>query len=327
VTKTGDPAAIVAALRAAESFLVTTHANPDGDAIGSVLAAYHLLRALGKTAVTCVCNDPVPHPYQDLPGADLILGVPDDPLPVEAVVILDVARRDRLGEVADQIPPDATVIVIDHHLDDAPCGEVNFVDTSYAAAGEIVVELFAVAGVPLSREAAECAYVAQITDTGGYRFSNTNARSHRIAAALVEAGVDVAAVNRRIFDVMARPKLALLKKVLARQAFDAGGRVAYAQLTAQDIAEAGALGGDLDGLVNYLRNIEDVDVGILFREVDAKTTKVSVRSYGGFNAAVFLGQFDGGGHAAAAGATVAFPLDATRARVLDALTTALEQSP
>ncbi len=326
MTKMADLAGIAAELRAAESFLVTSHSNPDGDAIGSILATYHFLRALGKTAITCVSSDPVPRVYQWLPGASNIVGPGVELPPFEVAVVVDVARRDRFDDVAKRIGPEVKVIVIDHHIEERPCGHVNFVDPSYAAVGEILVELFAEAGVPIPREAAVCAYVAQVTDTGGYRFSNTNARSHRIAAMLVEAGVDVSGISHRVFDVISVPKVKLLERVLAHRGFSAGGRVAWSELTVKDMTNVGATGEDLDGLANYLRNIEGVEVGILFQEIDAQSTKVSLRSQAGFNCADFLQQFGGGGHPAAAGGTLDMPLCQTRALVLERLSVVLDGS-
>ncbi|HOZ46722.1 MAG TPA: bifunctional oligoribonuclease/PAP phosphatase NrnA [Candidatus Hydrogenedentes bacterium] len=321
-----DLAGVASLLRSGNSFLVTSHENPDGDAMGSLLAIAHLLHSLGKDRVHLVSADPVPAIYRDLPWAERIADASGPWPEINVVVVLDVARKDRFEAVARRINPGMIVVVIDHHREASPCGDFHFVDPSYAATGEIVVELFEAAAMPLSREAAHCLYVAQATDTGGYRFSNTNARSHRIAARLIEAGVDAAAINERIFEVMPRPKFALLKRVLENQRFAIQGRVAYTCLQASDLDATGARGEDLEGLVNFMRNIEGVDVGILFREVDAATTKVSFRSRRVFDSAAFLERFGGGGHAPAAGATIPEPLDEVCRRVLSDLTAALEDS-
>jgi len=297
-------AGLVALLREADSFVLTSHANPDGDSIGSILAMRHLLHAMGKTRIACVIDGPVPRLYEWLPGAHGISGHSGLPDPVDMAVILDVSRRGRLGLSADAVAASSRVLVIDHHLDDAPDGDFHYVDPAASAIGEIIVELFMEAGIPLTREAAECAYVSMATDTGGFRYANTTPKSHMIAAKLIEAGIDVSDISSRIFDVMSQAKFELLRRVLHRVQLDLGGRLAYAVLTQQDMNEAAARSEDADGLVNYLRNIEGVEVGILFREVDATATKVSIRSRDGFNCASFLAQFGGGGHARAAGATM-----------------------
>jgi len=290
--------------------------SPDGDAIGSMLGIYHLLRALGKESVICVSEDPVPRMYQWLAGADRVEVADGSPRAVDVAILVDAARTDRLGKAAAAIPAGAKMVVLDHHLEEEPEGDVWVIDPAYAAVGEIVVELFGVAGVPVSREAAECVYVSLITDTGGFRFANTTPRSHRIAAQLLETGIDVAEISSRVFEVMAAAKFELLRRSLRRMKRCLDGRVAYTTITLKDMKEACACGEDLDGLVNYARNIEGVDIGILLREVDAETTKVSFRSRNSFNCARFLGQFGGGGHAAAAGATLHMPLKAAQRLIL-----------
>ena len=317
-------AGVVDALRAGSSFLVTAHANPDGDAIGSTLAMGAFLRALGKDAVHCISPDPVPHVYQWLPGAASMLDATHAPPAFDTLVIVDVAQRARLGKVGDMILPHVTAIVVDHHLEASPFGDMGFIDPTYAACGEIIVELFETARLPLSREAAECAYVAQTTDTGGFRYANTNARSHRIAARLLEYGIDVMDISSRVFDTMRAAKFHLLRRVLDRMHFDAGGLIAHSYVTTRDLTELNAKTQDIDGLINFIRNIEGVIVGTLFYEVDATTSKVSLRSRQGFNSALALQTFGGGGHQGAAGALIHLPLDEAKSAVLAHVRTLLE---
>jgi phosphoesterase RecJ-like protein len=320
-----DLHAILAELRRAGSFLITSHTNPDGDAVGSTLAAYHLLRAMGKEAVRCVNDDPVPRLYQWLPGADQVQRSDRiaGPVQVDVILAVDGARKARLGKAAELCVPTARSIAIDHHLEEHPEGDLVFIDPTYSAVGEILYELFVLAGAPLSREAATCLYVSITTDTGGFRFTNTTPRSHRIAAALLEAGVDAADVSARVFDVMSVPKSEMLRRALDRMRRAANGRLAYSILTAQDMEEAKAQTEDTDGLVNFARNIEGVDVGILFRELGPNRTKVSMRARNPFNCARFLEPLGGGGHSAAAGVVLDMPLDEACARVVEQARSAL----
>lgn len=317
-----DLPGILAALRDGDSILVVSHENPDGDAVGSMLALGLLLQAMGKRVV-CACDGPVPRVHQWLAGAGGVLGPESAMPPCDTVVIVDVARMDRLGRLKDRLPSGTRRIVIDHHIEDDPCGDLNFIDRSYAAAGEIVTELFVLAEIPLTREAAECLYVAQTTDTGGFRFSNTNARSHRLAALLLDAGADASGISQRVFDEMPRAKFALLRRVIERSRFAEGGRVAHSYLTRQDFIDAGADDEDADMLINFLRNVAGVEAAFLFREIPGGNTKISCRSCGGFDAAAFLRGFGGGGHAAAAGATVSDSLEETCSAVLAAASRAL----
>jgi len=319
-----DLPALVEELKAARSFLITSHVSPDGDAVGSMLALKGLLQALGKTEITCALADPVPAIYADLPGAKSIAGPGIETPKYDLAIIVDVARLNRTGGIATWIGEQQKVAVIDHHLEEHPEATLGFVDASYAATGEIIVDLFDAAGAELTPDAAHCAYVAQITDTGGYRYSNTNARSHRIAARLHEVAIDHAAICSDVFDMFSRPKILLMKTVLDRMELSCGGRVATSYVNQEDIDEVGGKKEDLNGLVNYLRNIDGVVVGILFTGVDATTTKASVRSARTFNAAAFLKEFGGGGHAAAAGVTLDLDVDTARQRLLDRLEALLE---
>lgn len=311
-----DLAGVVGELRKADSFLVSTHVSPDGDAIGSMLGMYHLLRALGKRRITCACADAVPRLYRWLPAVEEVVDVSGVQGPYDLVVIVDVSRRSRIGNVSDAIPAGTPVLVVDHHLDDEPCGDVNFIDPSYAAVGEIIADLFEAAGLCMSREAAECAYVALTTDTGSFRFSSTTARSHRVAARMLDAGIDVGEISGRIFDAMTLAKFRVMAHVLSHLQFAQGGRVAFGEVTLREIQELDSTGEELDGLINFARNIDGVEVAMLLKEVGPACTKVSLRSRPSFNSAVFLQRFGGGGHAAAAGATLALPLREARARLL-----------
>lgn len=324
MTKTNRLEDVLDAVHAGQSFLVTSHALPDGDAIGSTLAMAGLLRALGKQNVYAANPDGAPRLYQWLPGTNGLLTKRDAKPAFDTLIIMDVAQRERLGPIAEWIDPQTRVIVIDHHLEQNPCGELNFIDPSYAAVGEICVDLFNAAQLPLSQDDAINAYVAQITDTGGFRFSNTNPRSHRIAAQLLETGIDVFDISQRIFEVLSHPKAELLRRVLERRKVADCGRAAYSQLGLTDMKEANAGDEDAEGLVNYLRNLEGVEMGILMREAAPDRTKVSARAKGPINAADFLKPFGGGGHKGAAGATIPLPLDTVKPMILDRLNALLE---
>jgi len=316
---------LVEELRQRESFLITSHVNPDGDAIGSILALQQLLHGLGKQKVICALADPVPVVYRTLKGGDKIIDCSGEAPEFDTAIIVDASSRERTGCVGDWIGTDKRVIVVDHHLVDEPEGAVGFIDASYAAVGEIIAELFELAGVPLTREAAHCAYVAQITDTAAYRFSNTNVRSHHIAAKLLATGLDVATISRDVLDIMPVSKVQLLRHILDRMVLRGDGRIAASYLTEADFSAAKGSKEDLTGLVNYAGNIEGVLVGLLFNAVEPSLTKVSMRARPPFNAAAFLGQFGGGGHAAAAGATFEAPLEEVQPMLLDRLEAALAE--
>ena len=313
---THDLREIAEALTSSQSLLIATHVNPDGDAIGSILALRCLLESLGKQRITCACADPVPRIYAWLPGADTIQDTLSDEFPYDTVVILDASRRERVGDLANHMDGQATVVVIDHHLEKAPEGDLNFVDPTYSSTGEIVLELFDEMQKPLEREAAECVYVALVTDTGGFRFNNTTARTHRAAARLYETGIDASAINARLFETYSLARLRLLQCLLNTVEFHERQRVALSHISLADMASTNATNEDIEGMVNVTRNVEGVEVAIFLREMDPTTTKVSFRSRAAVNSAELAQHFGGGGHAAAAGATLALPLERAGQEVL-----------
>ncbi len=316
---------IVQEIREGDSFLLLSHAAPDGDAIGSMLCMYHLLRAIGKNDVTCLNDDTVPRIYSWLPGAELLQSSAafSAPLPASHAIVVDAASKARVGAAGNLVEPNARWIAIDHHPDERSTMDLAFVDPAYSAVGEILVELFDEAQIPLSIEAATCAYVSITTDTGGFRYANTTARSHRIAARLIEAGVDAAEVSSRVFDMMSVAKFDIMKRVVERIQRIADGRVAYSMLTLKDLRETSAKSEDVDGLINFARNIEGVELGIMFRETGPLATKVSMRSRRSFNCGEFLEALGGGGHAGAAGATIEMSLTETRRMILERVRSAL----
>jgi phosphoesterase RecJ-like protein len=239
-------------------------------------------------------------------------------------VIADANSLERIGEVASAVADDTTVAIVDHHLTEERNGSYHYIDSNYAATGEMVVELFDAAGVPLDHAVAECIYVALSTDTGNFRYANTTPRSHRIAARLIEAGISVREITSRVIDTMTLGKFRLLSRLLDRAEMGAGGRVAHAYITEDDLIETAALPEDVDGLINYLRNLEGVELAILFRQSEPQLTKVSFRSQPAINSAKISQFFGGGGHAMAAGASLPWPLDEARARLFQYLRDTLQ---
>jgi phosphoesterase RecJ-like protein len=321
---TTDAQGIAAALRAcADPVLVSAHENPDGDAVGSLLAMCHLVRAIGKRAA-CVTADPVPDIYCWLPGVECIQRPDEVEGPFNTLVIVDASRRSRLGATADLAAPPVSTLVIDHHRDDAPEGEHVWLDPSYAAVGEMLYELYVASAQPVPPGVAQALYVAVATDTGSFRYPSTTARSHRIVGDLIEAGADPAAAAHRVFDAMSPEKLAILNRVLNRMDICLAGRAAFSYVTPEDMAETGADAPDLNNLINYGRNVNGVQVAILFRSTGPETTKISIRSRPEFDARRVAAHFGGGGHPGAAGATLEMPLENAREAVTERVRHCLE---
>jgi len=310
---------IVTALQESNVFYLVCHENPDGDAIGTMLAMRLLLQAMGKTSITCAVADPVPLMYQALPGAKTIVNAEVEPPNYDLAILMDCGQCERAGEIGEYLSMEKRLLIIDHHLEPGEPGTSGFVDASYASTGEILTELFDAAEVPLSQDAALCLYTAVTTDTGCFRFSNTTARTHQIAGRLLETGIDAHSWNTKFFSDMNRMKFELLRRALTRVEFHADARIALSWVTSQDLEELNARKEDAENLINYWQNVDTVSVAILFKSFETDTTRVSFRSDASFDSAAFLRRFGGGGHAPAAGATLDMPIEQAKEVLLKAL--------
>jgi phosphoesterase RecJ-like protein len=303
--------AIVEELQQATKLLVTTHENPDGDALGSLLAFDEMMRALGKDSIMFMSatNFPLPHEYQDLP-LESVRNEPPPDMEERTAVFLDCGNIDRMP--VDFLQREGQHILnIDHHHDNTRFGTVNLVVGDASCTAEILWELSKELGLEITPSMAEALYIALITDTGRFMYENTGARAHLMAAELIEAGVDVAAVYRRLYQDLPFPRLQLLARALAGVRRYDNGRLTVAHLTRGDFGETGALESDSEGVVDHLRSVEGTAVAALIRDlVDRNARKVSLRSTDGVvDVSVIARSLGGGGHRQAAGATTELPLE------------------
>jgi len=288
-----------------DRFLVVSHVHPDGDAIGSMLAVGWLLERLGKS-YRLANEDLVPAKFDYLWQSASVVAHRVSGLEGEYshVIAVDCADFSRIGSVRDNIAAAAAVLNIDHHPTNDNFGAVNVVKSDAAATAEIVYDLAKRFDLSWDRAFAECLYTGLITDTGGFRYANTTPKTLRAAAELLERGVEGNLLAERLLERMSYRQTLLLKKALAGLSFSPDRKIAWISVTAADMAETEADGDDTDGLVNYPRNIEGVEVGILFKEQNANEIKVSLRSAGRADVSLIAKSFGGGGHARAAGCTL-----------------------
>ena len=303
--------AIVEELQQATKMLVTTHENPDGDALGSLLAFDEMMRALGKDSYMFMSasNFPLPHEYQHLPLGGVHNAPPDD-MDERIAVFLDCGNIDRMP--VDFLHREGQHILnIDHHHDNTHFGTVNLVVGDASCTAEILWELAHALEVEITPSMAEALYIALITDTGRFMYENTGARSHVMAAELIEAGVDVAGVYRQLYQDLPFPRLQLLARALASVRRYDDGRVTVVHLARADFGETGAIESDSEGVVDHLRSVEQTKVAVLVRELlDREGRKVSLRSTDGqVDVSVIARSIGGGGHRQAAGATTELPFD------------------
>jgi len=293
---------LLARLRTGTRFLVTSHIHPDGDAIGSELGLARVLGSLGKS--TRIWNrDAAPSLYAPLPGADRILvgeepptGFPDA---FDAAIVLECPGLDRTGlaEPLGALP----LINVDHHLGNQHYGELNWVDPEAPAVGVMVHELATALGVRLESDAADCLYLALVTDTGGFRFGNATPRAFEAAARLVAAGASVERVSHWLYESQPEPAVRLLGELLATLERHGDGRVATVALPLAAFERAGAAPGDSEGLIDVPRSIAGVEAVALLRELGEGQWKLSLRSRGAVDVERVARGHEGGGHKNAAG--------------------------
>jgi phosphoesterase RecJ-like protein len=297
---------VLTALRGHERFLVTAHENPDGDALGSLLATHLALCALGKDSVMMLAGAaPLPGEYRflELPERGLLREKPADH-GERVLVALDCANETRITDAALLAAAPLT-INIDHHHDNSRFADVNLVVPEASSTGELLADLFAALGVGLDAQIAEALYVALVTDTGRFQYTNTTPKALRLAADLVEAGANVHKVFQGVYESVQFAKLKLLARALDRaQVFD-GGRIVVSYLLRTDFAEVGAAEPYSEGIIDYLRAVEGAELAALIREPPREGSparKVSLRaSVDELDVSAIARGFGGGGHRQAAG--------------------------
>jgi phosphoesterase RecJ-like protein len=299
-----DLQAVVAALRERERFVVVTHENPDGDALGSLLATTLALRQLGKDVVMFLAGSlPLPREYAFMPLEDLVRVLPDD-TEERTLVAVDCAKADRMGPDTTPVDRAAFVVDIDHHHDNTRFGDVNLIVADASSTGEVLRDVFAELGVAITPEIAEPLYIALVTDTGRFQYSNTTPKSFRLAAELVELGADVHAVFQQVYESVEFAKLKLLARALERARVLEGGLIVVSHLVRTDFAEVGAAEPYSEGIIDYLRAVEGAELAALIREPPREDAarRISLRaSIDELDVSAIARAFGGGGHRQAAG--------------------------
>jgi bifunctional oligoribonuclease and PAP phosphatase NrnA len=287
-----------------DRFVLTSHARPDGDAVGSSLAFGQILRSMGKQAEV-VLRDGVPRIYQSLPYADKVVKAEHVNGNCQAAIILecDSIQRTRLMGLENRF-----LINIDHHATARPFADVNWIDPKAVATAEMVYRLAREAGAAISAEVATCLYTAVLTDTGSFMFAGTNEHTFELARELVLAGADPARCARSIYFGHSTAKMRLLGAALSD--LHREGPWAWISVTQEQMENCRAKEEDCEGLVNYALSIHDVEVATFLREVPGGKFRVSLRSKGGYDVAAIAERFGGGGHRCASGCSVDGPLSA-----------------
>ncbi len=302
-------------LRAHDDFLLISHVSPDGDTLGSGLAMYAALTQLGKRA-QIVCEEPVPHIYRFLPNAGQVT-LPSGARNTEAVVCIDCADIARTGDCKPLFDAAGYTLNIDHHGTNNRYAQNNFVQKA-GATGELVYEILLRLKVRLTTDIASCLYAALTTDTGNFAYSNTTPDTLRIAAELLESGIDLPYLNRALFRTVPFHKTKLLGLAITKTQLYEHGRIGMSTLTQSDLRECSATGEDAEGIIDTIRDIDTVEIAALLRESSDGQIRVSLRGKSAADVSQIAVASGGGGHRLAAGCTLTGPITEAAERILSA---------
>ncbi len=314
-------------LRSHHSFILLSHVRPDGDAIGSQLALGFALMAMGKS-VRLVNEDGLPENLAFLPGADRIETPPADPLDVEVAIALDTATKPRLGDGALHAASKARIwLNIDHHVSNPKYGDLNLIDSTSPATGQILYDLITKLDLPMPDETRDSIYVAVSTDTGSFQYPSTTAKTYEMAADLIRRGLDVGTINSQTYDENPYRRLELMRALLNTLERSDDGLVAHWEMRDQTRVDLALRPEDSEGLIDIIRAIRGVQLAVFFEELPDGKIRVSMRSkdrrYDVCNIAT---RFGGGGHALAAGIRMKGPLEDAKKLVLDAIRHSIDEA-
>jgi phosphoesterase RecJ-like protein len=311
--KSGDIHAVLDAIQRYDRFLVSAHARPDGDAVGSMLACGMILDQLGKRADLVSC-DRVPLIYRDLPCASTIRQIARVEGDYDAVILLecDGIERSRLEGLEGRL-----LINIDHHVSGRLFGHINWIDNDACAVAEMIYDLALLAGAEVTAEMATCLYTAVLTDTGSFCYAGTDAHTFGLASDLVRQGANPTLIAQHTYFSNPASKMLLLGAALSNLHRD--GRMAWMWVTHEDMVRTSAVEEDCEGLVNYAISVSGVDVAVFLRELPNRKVRLSIRSKGAIDVASVAQSLGGGGHLHASGCTIDGPLPAAEARILGCL--------
>lgn len=313
---------VVELIEKKQKFGITTHIKPDGDGVGSSLGLCWLLRSLGKSAEVIVRGE-VPIAYRTLPGADEIRDIEKVDSQYDAIFVIECSDLDRPGIAGFE---NEFTVNIDHHATSGHFGTINWIDSTASAVGEMIYNLCKAIGGRITPEIAECVYMALITDTGSFHFSNTTERTLKVASELVKAGVKPAEISESVYNNYPWSRIELMRRVVGTIQRDASGRVAWMRQTREMKESSGAVDGDNNGFVNIPLAAKDVMAVVYMREVGDREYRVSLRSKGDINVARIAESFGGGGHKNAAGLRVEGDWDKKEAEIVSLLIEAVEKA-
>jgi bifunctional oligoribonuclease and PAP phosphatase NrnA len=314
-----DLASAAALISAADQVALACHVAPDGDALGSMLALHHVLRAAGRPSVAGFAGTQVTGPhYRELPGLELLTDPHDYPSEPQVMVTLDCGSMGRLGDLAINAKAAKELVVVDHHLSNTGFGSIHLIDPKAAASAVVVARLIDHLGLPLTRDAAVCLYAGLVCDTGRFQYESTSTEVFDLARRLLEFDVPVARLNRMLFEEHRLAYLRLVGTVLGRAEMVPEKSFIWAAIDEADLAAHDVTLEETEGLIDFLRQTREAEVSCVLKEVEGHV-RVSLRSLGQVDVSAVATRFGGGGHRYAAGFTTTEPVPRVVETILQAL--------
>ncbi|MEA2014347.1 MAG: bifunctional oligoribonuclease/PAP phosphatase NrnA [Thermodesulfobacteriota bacterium] len=311
---------VIEIINSCSTFLITSHIRPDGDALGSELAIYHLLRDMGKEAVV-YNQDKTPIIYEFLPGSSNIIHSLNSVNGFDAAFVLDCSDIERVGDENDRIGSVKQIINIDHHVSVGTFSDILILDSTASSTGEIIHRLLKYMGATISEEIATNIYTAILTDTGSFRYSNTGSNTFAAAADLVENGANCRYIAEKIYETRSAVQIRLMGKTLETLELFAGGKIGFICISQKTLRREGALPEHTEGFVDIVRSIQGIEIAICCYEVSKDRFKVSLRSKGNVDVEQIAARLGGGGHINASACRINGDIKAVKTAVLNVIET------
>ncbi len=309
---------ILAAISQGKKFLITAHVRLDGDALGSELALYLMLKDLGKEAII-YNQDATPSHYQFLPAAEHIVHDLEHIEKYDVGFILDCSELERVGKISADVVRIKTLINVDHHVSNGGFCKLRLLDPKASSTGELLYRLMRKMHVKMTKDICTNLYAAILTDTGGFRYSSTGQETLRAAGDLVEGGAEPQWISENIYESDPPAKLQLLSRVMETLALDMQTRTASLVVTRKHLQDTGATMEHTDGFIDIPRTVKGIDIAMLYTQMGDKQFKLSLRSKGKINVEKIARKFGGGGHVNAAACRIDGDIETVKSQVLEAV--------
>lgn len=315
---------IASQLMQATNLFCIAHPFSDGDALGSMLALYHFCKSTGKNCI-CLNFEPLPEQISWLSGSDKVRDTLPEDMDFDLGFLMETTEAKRMGDRVAFFERAKTTVHLDHHVNVTGLGKINLIDDHASSTCAILYNVFEKTGEKLSKECCEALYVGIMTDTGNFRFNNSTPRSHEILARLIEHGLEVDDIYKKVYETTSYNRVVIHGTAMGRTARHCEGKLVTSWLSLDDFTRTGSSEVDSDGCIRNISSIKGIEVAVLFKEVEGGKVKMSLRSTGKIDVMKICKSFNGGGHKLAAGAQIDGELDSVMQQVIEVVSNAIDQ--